>query len=475
MKVDEKTSLLQKSEEAKKKMNFKMEPALLLVLFGWNLAVPLVPNQLLKQTCLTFGFNSSDCSHLGVKNETKKIEEAIQPLVAQIIMTISLLDSIIPGLLSLFYGPWSDKFGRKKVICATFIGHFLALAALVVISFLYDRRFIANPWLYVIPYVPLIITGGWPTMIVATLCYVTDLSDESSRSTRLAIMEMITFIGILLGIASCSFVFKLTCANTVFIVSTALVGFASIYSLIFIEESLKTSQSLGVFGQITELLSPKSVIKMLKTCFKKRQLNERKIIWFLIVTLTLVVSTSHSTKNVFYLFAQKKFNWNLKEITMFDSSSLLISIVGCTSGLAIFKRLLKFPDISIAVIALISLLAESIILATAQTTTEMYFAAGVCLFKILAVPMCRSMIASIIPKTEIGKIYSFSSALESVSSLITAPLFTFIYAKTFTYFAGAFFFVTSFFSIFSLILVLCVNQMKKDREKLLNSYAQIAA
>lgn len=119
--------------------------------------------------------------------------------------------------------------------------------------------------------------------------------------------------------------------------------------------------------------------------------------------------------------------------------------------------------------------SESILKATAQTTPEIYSAAGVCLFKILSVPMCRSLIASIIPKTDIGKVYSFSSALESVFDLIATPLYTYVYTKTFTYFAGAFFFITSSFSIFSLVLILYVNRLKKDREKSLNSYAQIVS
>lgn len=455
--------------------NFKLEPALLLVLFGWNLSVHLIPNQLLKQTCLMYGFNSTDCSHLGVDNRTRKIEEMIQPIVAQIIMTTALLNSIIPGLLCLFFSAWSDKFGRKKVICAAFFGHFLTLATFTVLSCLFDGHVIANPWLYVIPYVPLILSGGFPTMLVATICYATDLSDENSRSTRLVIMEIITFLGMLIGTASCSFVLKLACPTTVFIISTVCIGFAAIYSSIFVEESLTTSENINFCNQMAKLFSPMPLIEMLRTCFNKRGINERKIIWCLMVILILIFSTTHSTRTVFYLFAREKFNWTLREVTMFDSSTLLISIVGFLSGLAIFKRILKLPDIVIAVIAIISLFSESILKATAQTTPEIYSAAGVCLFKILSVPMCRSLIASIISKTDIGKVYSFSSALESVFDLIATPLYTYVYTKTFTYFAGAFFFITSSFSIFSLVLILYVNRLKKDREKSLNSYAQIVS
>jgi len=333
-----------------------------------------------------------------------------------------------------------------------------------------------NPWLYVLPYFPIIITGSWSTLLISLMAYITDSSDEKDRSTRLAIMETITFSGILLGMASCSFALKLTSELTVFAVSAALASFAAINAFIFIEESLDISQNnLNIWDQLTELFSPKPVVEALKTCFKKRPHNERRIIWFLILILILVFSCMTSTGNVIYLFTRGKFNWSLKEFTIFQSSSFFMTIMGNLIGLMIFKRLLSFPDIAIAAIAILSLFAESIIKATAHYSTEMYFAVGICLFKSLAIPMCRSLIASIIPKTEIGKIYSIASTLESVSSVITAPLYTFVYAKTFIIYAGAFFFITSSFALLSLILIFYINRMLKDRQKLLTYCNEIFA
>lgn len=52
----------------------------------------------------------------------KDIETKIQPYVANIIMAGSLITSILPAILSLLLGPWSDKFGRRPVLIATFAG-----------------------------------------------------------------------------------------------------------------------------------------------------------------------------------------------------------------------------------------------------------------------------------------------------------------------------------------------------------------
>lgn len=452
---------------------FKLEPALIFMFFGWNLAQSIIPNQLLKQTCLCYGYNASDCSQINGRNATKEIEEHIQPHVAKLMMTSSLLNAIIPAVLSLFLGPWTDKFGRKKVICATFFGFSLTLASFCLVSFISDHREMIDPWFYILPYIPIIITGGWPTMIVSILCYVTDLTNEANRSSRLAAIEMLIFIGILFGTASSSFILNLTSPTIVFLISASCCSLASIYAVIFVDESVQVTENLSVGGQLKELFSTAPVKEMLSTCFRKRSFKERRILWCLIVILMITVFTLNGTATVFYLFVREKFNWTLKEATLFDSSSILVSIAGCFLGLAVLKKLFNFSDLSLAFLGIISMLVDSIIKASADSASEMYFATAICLFKILASPMCRSLISTIIPSNETGKVYSIASSFEAVSSLVASPLYTFIYAKTFTFFAGAFYLISAGVYAISLILAYCIFRMTRTRESLMNPYTQI--
>lgn len=454
---------------------FKLEPALILIFFGWNLSTSIIPNQLLTQTCLTFGFNASDCLDIGGKNSTREIEEKIQPHVAEIMMTTSLLNSIIPAILSLFIGPWTDKFGRKKVICTAFFGFSLSLASLYMLAFVSSQVEMINPWLYVLPFIPMIATGGWPTMVVAILCYVTDLTTEANRSMRLTIIEMLIFIGVLIGTASSSFILNMTSTSTVFLISTCCATSATFYTVVFVDESVKVSENVGTCEALKELLSPAPMIEMLKTCFKKRPFQERKILWSLIFILVITIFTLNGSGTVFYLFVREKFHWTLKEATLFDSMTILTSIVGCTIGLLIFKKLLKFSDLTIAIISILSMLVDSLIKATAQTPTLMYIASGVCMFKILTSPMARSLVSSIVPNNEIGKVYSIASALEAISSLVAQPLYTYIYAKTFTTFSGAFYLITAGVSLISLALACWVIKMRRTRENLMNPYTQITS
>ncbi len=83
-------------------------------------------NQIIYQTCTEiFQFNQSECVLLGTQNatnETAAIEKLVQPYAAKFFMAKTIVESLLPALVSLFIGPWSDKFGRKPVIVTTFVG-----------------------------------------------------------------------------------------------------------------------------------------------------------------------------------------------------------------------------------------------------------------------------------------------------------------------------------------------------------------
>lgn len=451
---------------------FKLEPALVLIFFGWNLSSSIIPNQLLRETCLTFGYNATDCDNLN-GNKTKYIEDEIQPHVATIMMTISLLTSIIPAIMSLFLGPWTDKFGRKKVICATFIGFAMSLGCLTVVACIADQVDILNPWVYALAYIPMILTGGWPTMIVSILCYVTDLSAEASRSTRLALIEMIIFLGVVMGTASSSYILNWTSPAVVFFIGMVCTSVASLHACLFVDESVENVHLSTPCEQIRELFSPAPVAEMLKTCFKRRPFQERRILWCLILILMFTIFSLNGQGNLFYLFVREKFEWTLQQATLFDSATMLITIAGCLIGMVVFKKILGFSDLTLAFIAIVSVLIDSVLKAFAQTPMQIYIATGICWFKVLCSPMCRSLISSIIPNNEIGKVYSIASSFEAVSSLIASPLYTYVYSQTFTFFAGAFYLITAGVYLINLMLAYSVLRMMRTREHLINPYSQI--
>lgn len=455
--------------------NYKLEPALLLVLFGWHLSSSIIPNQLLKQTCLFNGYNASNCDNLEHNKDAtaKEIEEKIQPEVATILMVISMQNSIVTGILSLFFGTWSDKFGRKKIICATFFGHSLTLGSLSVISYFCVNNARISPWTYVIAYLPMIFSGGLSALLVSTLCYMADLSDETNRSFRFTIVEVIVCLGILLGMGSCSYVLKMTRPTSVFVISTLCASTAAIYTSIFVDESLKVRKDVPLCDQICEIFSIQPVIEMIKTCFKPREFGGRAILWCLIIIITFTFFLNNHTNDLFYLFVREKFQWTIRDATMYNSLSFLVNIFGAIFVLLILKRVFSFSDSTLAVIAIVSYMSDSFIKAIAESPIDLYIAIGTCMLKSLSIPMCRSLMASVVPRTDVGKVYSFTSTFEALFAMIAAPFYTFVYAKTFTVFTGAFYLISVGVCAINLMLMFKVISKKRVRDIILSRYGDL--
>lgn len=112
------------------------------------------------------------------------LEELIQPYVSKLTMTSTMMRTILPAFLSLFAGPWSQKYGRKPVLITTFIGFTITLILITALSYLTDFVHQINPWYFVAAHLPMSALGGLSCMMVAVFCYSADVSDVSQRSLK---------------------------------------------------------------------------------------------------------------------------------------------------------------------------------------------------------------------------------------------------------------------------------------------------
>lgn len=147
----------------------------------------ILANQIIYQTCVVrFGFNESECALLGTTNATNRsqeIEIVVQPYAANIVMARTMIESIVPALMTLFIGPWSDKYGRRPVLISSCSGNFLIYFLITVISFISSITPV-DPWVYVLAFVPAMFTGGSSALLTGVMSYVTDVTAPKDRALR---------------------------------------------------------------------------------------------------------------------------------------------------------------------------------------------------------------------------------------------------------------------------------------------------
>ncbi|XP_032590186.1 uncharacterized protein LOC6560311 isoform X2 [Drosophila grimshawi] len=224
---------------------FYIEPVVFLLLFSVTLSNTILRNQIIYQTCtVIFNYNVSDCKLLDDKNasaEIKAIETELQPYVANLFLSRTLLESIVPAFCGLFIGAWSDHYGRKPLLIVSMIGFaasFLVTAAICELSTYY----VINPWWYIAAAVPHSILGGNCVFSVAALCFISDITDTKSRPYRMIFMEALFLIGLTSGSLLSSFVYAATNAATTIGISGFITTMGTLFVIIFVPESLYIRQ-----------------------------------------------------------------------------------------------------------------------------------------------------------------------------------------------------------------------------------------
>lgn len=436
-----------------------MEPAVLLLFFAWSVTGTVFQNQVIYQTCTEiFQFNKTDCNLLGrsnATNETEAIEKIVQPYAAKFFMAKTIVESLFPALASLFIGPWSDKFGRKPVIMTTFIGYLIIYVSVTVISYLSTVTPV-NPWFYLLPYIPISICGGNCALITGIFSYVTDVTAPSDRPSRMSYLEAGIYVGLLIGFTSSSYILQLTSPTIVFGISGVATLLGVLYVAFFVDESIQQDESVGKLAKFKAIFDVSLVTDMVRTCFKSRDNLDRSILWMTLSSLVLSIFALEGSSTVFYLFLREKFNWSIQQATFFDAANILLMIIGNVVGMYVLNKLLRVSETNLAIVSYLSCFADYAIKAFASQPWHLYLATAIALFRGMSGPMCRAILSNTVPVNEIGKIYSLTTSMESISPLGSATLYSFVYSHTLNTFPGAFNLISSGVYMICAVLLIAV-------------------
>jgi PCFT/HCP family folate transporter-like MFS transporter 1/3 len=284
---------------------------------------------------------------------------------------------------------------------------------------------------------------------------------------------MIIFLGVLLGNISCNFLLPLTDATQIFVISSSFAALASVVMIICVDESVNVPDNVSTCDNLKSMISPVHFMEMLRTCFKKRSFKERRILLSLMTMLVLTVFTYSGTAAISYLFERERFGWTLQDHNLYDSTNIIFSISGCMIGIFILKKHFHFSEMTLIVLSVTSGVVDASLKAFAVYGWQMYAISAGAMFRILASPMYRTLITTIVPHNEIGKVFSITTAFEAISGFPSVPLYTIVYAKTLTFFPGAYFLITAGIYATNLILSIFVMFMKRVRDNLVNPYVAI--
>ncbi|XP_046865770.1 proton-coupled folate transporter isoform X2 [Drosophila willistoni] len=377
-------------------------------------------------------------------------------------MVSSLMESFFPAVVSLFFGPWSDKFGRRPILLAAFVGYLSSSIILTAITQISLRENI-SPWWYILYSVPSIFSGGFCSVCAVSFCYISDVTTAKTRPMRMVLMDAAISVGLIGGSVTSGYIYELTTAAPLFMISGSLMAISLIYLIIWVPESLR-HEHLSHSHRLHELFRMDLLKDLWHTCCQSRGHSENLIIWLTMLALTIHIFAAEGDNSVNLLFIREQFDWTVKDFSIFYVARLFIQILGSILVLSVLRRFVKLSIHGMAILCLGCIVLESTTRATAQYSYEIYLGLVLGIMRGVLGPMSKTILSEVTPSSEVGKIFALSSSLQAVTPSLAVPLYTTVYKTTVENYPGAFNVISLGLNFLGFILMNVVYCIQKSTE-----------
>ncbi|KAF2363247.1 Major facilitator superfamily [Trinorchestia longiramus] len=454
-----------------------LEPVMLLDGFCYSIMIVAVENIQMDKICLVnLNYTTQVCDNLSAYPEASLEHQKAFSVFG---MWYGVLTAILPLFFVLFVGAWSDKYGRKPPLIAATVGH--AMWALC-----YLMNAFATSWpveMFFLAAILDTIGGGTVSFLTACNAYISDVTKESERTSRVGLANSIWFLGGPIGTLSGTYLYKYGGYLTVFGTSACLQVLSLAYIISIpesrgpfaqfdqtgkrikktdltnkiINESVKSSETeskengkqelnnnsnetdekkIPLKKMFTDLVDYHRITDSFRSTFRKREGNARTFV-LLLITCNLLRRLGRGA--YMYLFTRRVLDWGPTDYGVWVSYKNLISALGSMVAVPILSTHVGLNDNLLALIgafaATLDYLLYGLISSSAQFLIWIAPVGG------LLVNSCviaiRSMLSKFVPGDELGKVSAVMGALDGVMPMASFSLYTLVYKSSVHVFPGA--------------------------------------
>ncbi|XP_045119470.1 solute carrier family 46 member 3-like [Portunus trituberculatus] len=402
----------------------------------------ITTNLLLDKICREMSFPLEVCLNL---TSYSVIEAEVQQRVTVTLMYYNLITSLPSVLFALFLGSWSDRHGRKVPMVLPLLGNVVASLVYVMNAYL-----VTLPSSYILfAGLPIALTGGMTTLLMACFSYVSDITRLRSRTTRIALVDLGFSLGSPIGILLSSVVFYYVGYLGIYSCGTCVFVIALLYVLVCVRDTRGASVTNEGFEGTTrrirmcvDLLDTGNVRRSFATAFKRRPHKGRAKVLLLIAAMCLMV-TEFGGYGMDYLYTKRMFGWTYNQYVELSVTRLLIQLVVTSIVLPVLSYQLQVPDTVLVLMGCVSKIMGTMVMGVASDPWLLYLSAVISSIGVLPLVITRSLISKTVPGEELGRIFSVLASFESVIPLGSGPLYTAVYNGALRSFPGAIYFLSA--------------------------------
>ncbi|RZF35312.1 hypothetical protein LSTR_LSTR003752 [Laodelphax striatellus] len=411
-----------------------------LLLFPAGLSRGVFTNLLMETVCLSVNNMTYEiCSH--VELIPSDVQNIIQPQVNRLLNWQVLIETILPAFCVVFLGPWSDSHGRRPLILISVLGQLLyycVLSVQVLFSDLLPASY------YLLPSIPIGLTGGYSVLVLAVVCSITDFTTNENRAARMGTFQASCMIGSLMAqlltakVSSGPHGFQIT-----FLICAVVCFINLLYAIIYVPESVNLPRETAEVR----------VLDLFKVIAKKRPNYKRAQLYLLILANTAYFLIVFGEGDVFYQSAIKRFHWNLEKYARLSSLSLAVAGLVLIFGSYVVK-FFRISDIAAALIVVVPRIVSSIVVFLAPSDHWLYVAAVMGCVCTLLTPFYRAAVTKIVPSDELGKIFAVIIFTEALVPSVSSNIYTFAYNSLIYTHPNAVFLVSFALALLTFIMLL---------------------
>ncbi|XP_037938509.1 tetracycline resistance protein, class A-like [Teleopsis dalmanni] len=451
--------------------NITVEPMLACYIMPSVLSSLATQNLNLEKACrVNMNYGDTVCDAL-TRRETANYtleEETVQQMVARMVAWKTIIQSLFPCLLILFWGSWSDRHHRRKpCILIPIVGEFIGIVGLMLCVY-YER----TP-MQVVALAESIapsLSGGWFTMLMGVFSYIADITTEEQRTLRVGILNVCFSVGVPIGMAFSGVLLKKIGFYGIFSISATLYLLSFFYGLFYLPESRPKPEKSAEISERKSLLrdffDKKHVVDTFKVAFKRGENQRRKRVILLMIVVMIVIGPLHGELTVTYLFTRYRFNWNEVDFSIFSTFALLTGLVGVLFCVGVLSHKLRIDDALVGVISSTSKILSGFVYAFATVPWHMYLGGVVEIFNGTSFIAMRSIATKLVNKDELGKVNSLFGVAEALMPMVFGPMYTTLYAATLTTLPGAFYLLGGALTVLSVIIFLWMYNFQRKMNRL---------
>ncbi|KAF2884244.1 hypothetical protein ILUMI_21936 [Ignelater luminosus] len=459
--------------------NITVEPVFVMYLLPSIMASLATQNLNLEKACrVNLNLSQEICDGLASRNSSmynETDEIVVQKLVASMYAWKNIVQSLVPAILLIFIGSWSDRHQRRKpCIVLPIFGEALTSIGFLLCTFFFYQ--LPMEFSVLSEALPPALTGGWFTMFMGVYSYVSGISSVETRTVRIGAISTISNISWTIGIALSGILYVAIGFYGVFSLSLTLYVIGIIYGCVMIKESKLSNTPVKKEKKVNflkDFFDTKHIVETFRVAVKDGAKNRKKRICVIMLLVMVIIGPLHGEYQVMYLFVRYKFGWNEIDFSIFQTYNAVVYTLGTIFSLSFFSKYLKMDDALLGVISSTSKVLSALVYAFAPNPIIFYLGAIIEMLNGTSFIALRSIISKLVSPDELGKINSLFGVSEALMPLVYGPMYSLVYKWTINVVPGAFYLFGGVLTFPAILIFLWLyTEHKKDAREEKENKAQ---